>query len=60
MPETLTDLLAALAAGTVVALAAAAFALYVWTWVRYAARPDATTRDSGRRQRPPVGRFVPG
>jgi hypothetical protein len=58
MPETLVDLVAPLAAGTVVALAAAAFLVYVWTWVRYAARPDATTRDSGRPQRPHLGRFV--
>ena len=59
MTETLTHLLASLAAGTIVALAVAAFALYVWTWLRYAASSDATTPDSGRRQRPHVGRFVP-
>ena len=53
------DLLPALATGTVVALAAAAFVLYVWTWLRYALRPDATMRESGRRQRPHVGRFIP-
>ena len=51
----MTGTLLPLVAGTVVALAAAALALYVWTWVRYVAFPDGAGRAERRRQQPCSG-----
>jgi hypothetical protein len=55
MPATLTDLLLALAAGSVVVLAAVAFALYLWTWLRYVAPPQLAGRGGRRQDRPCAG-----
>jgi hypothetical protein len=52
----LADLLLPLAAGAVVLLGAVAFALYLWTWVRYVALPGGAGRAPGEAPRPCSGR----
>jgi hypothetical protein len=48
----MTGTLLPLVTGTVLALAAVALALYVWTWVRYVGFPEGAER-AQRRQRQP-------
>ncbi len=56
MIRTLADLLLPLAAITLIALAAVAFTVYVWTWVRYVADAHGLEREPRPQPVPCAGR----
>ncbi|MBD0289762.1 MAG: hypothetical protein ICV74_00795 [Thermoleophilia bacterium] len=59
MTRTLLDLLLPFAAVTLLSLAAVAFMLYVWTWVRYVASPHRLERATQPEPLPRAGYAAP-